>query len=419
MRLFSSLSRLLSRLADDETMTPVPTPTVSTVSTVPEAGAARPPADVLQQRRERRVLRRAGLLTLVGAFALLLALAAVPSGPPRSGGAQGALAPTPSLTVDASPTGTPAQTPTLSPTPTDQPPASTPFLFDPSQWIPSALTTAFTWIFTSLRDALVSFLQPAIALNFLVQTPAADTYEHPVVLLLWSVVVAVADGALALIVLWGGYNAMLHDGIGARYHTARHVLPRVALAALAANLSLFFIQVLIDLNNALCGIPSVALRDVVTLLLNRTDSGLAFGILFLAFGVATLLLIVQMLVRLAMLDLLIVTAPLALICWALPQTQAWSRLWTRAFVSTVFVQFLQVLTLSLGGALIGIFRAENVFFGAMDLLIGLASVYLAIKVPGLLRAFGGPAAPNPLNDAQGVAGTALVAARLASFAVAL
>jgi hypothetical protein len=83
------------------------------------------------------------------------------------------------------------------------------------------------------------------------------------------------------------------------------------------------------------------------------------------------------------------------------------------------VQFLQVLTLSLGGALIGIFRAENVFFGAMDLLIGLASVYLAIKVPGLLRAFGGPAAPNPLNDAQGVAGTALVAARLASFAAAL
>jgi hypothetical protein len=212
---------------------------------------------------------------------------------------------------------------------------------------------------------------------------------------------------------------MAHEGIGARYHTARHVLPRVALAALAANLSLFFVQVLIDLNNALCGLPSAALRQVLTLLLGRTDSGLAFGILFLAFGVTALLLIAQMLVRLAMLDLLIVTAPLALLCWALPQTQAWSWLWTRAFISTVFVQFLQVLTLSLGGALIGIFQSENVFFGAMDLLIGLATVYLAIKVPGLIRSLGGPAAPNPLNDAQGVAGTALVAARLASLAAAV
>jgi hypothetical protein len=372
---------------------------------------------------ERRFLRRVGLLTLVGALALLLALVALPSSPPRSGGLQIALAPTPSATASMtptpSPTASPTGSPTGSPTPADQPPAPGPSFFDPSQWIPAALTLAFTWIFTSLRDALVAFLQPAIALNFLVQTPPADTYDNPVVLVLWSAVVAVADAALALIVLWGGYNAMLHEGIGARYHTARQVLPRVALAALAANLSLFFVQVLIDLNNALCGVPSVALREVVTLLLNRSDSGLAFGILFLAFGVAALLLIVQMLVRLAMLDLLIVTAPLALLCWALPQTQAWSRLWTRAFLSTVFVQFLQVLTLSLGGALIGIFRAESFFFGAMDLLIGLAAVYLALKVPGLLRSFGGPSAPNPLSDAQGVAGTALVAARLASFAAAL
>jgi hypothetical protein len=55
----------------------------------------------------------------------------------------------------------------------------------------------------------------------------------------------------------------------------------------------------------------------------------------------------------------------------------------------------------------------------MDLLIGLATIYLALKVPGLMRSFGGLAAPNPLNDAQGVASTALVATRLATIAAAI
>ena len=56
-------------------------------------------------------------------------------------------------------------------------------------------------------------------------------------------------------------------------------------------------------------------------------------------------------------------------------------------------------------------------FGAvMDLIIGIATLYLTLKIPAFLRSLGGPSAPNPLNDATGVAATALMAVRFATLA---
>ena len=55
--------------------------------------------------------------------------------------------------------------------------------------------------------------------------------------------------------MWGGFNMMLRKQTGSPYLGVMELLPRVvlaALAALAANLSLEFARVLIDLNNGLC-----------------------------------------------------------------------------------------------------------------------------------------------------------------------
>lgn len=293
------------------------------------------------------------------------------------------------------------------------------FSLDPKQWVIDALGAAFSWMVSGITSALTDLLKQALDLNILVQTPPGDTYQNGVVLAFWRTLVAVADAALALIVCWAGYNSIIAHGTGGRYHEARQVIPRVALAALGINLSLLVAQTLIDLNNALCGVVSDPFARILSLLaLNGANgaSGVAFFVLFLTFGIVGLLLVVQMVVRLAMLDVLIVTAPLGLVCWALPQTHAWAQLWTRAFVSTVFVQFLQVLALTLGGGLIAFFPSVGLFAALMDLIVGLATLYLTLKIPSFLRSLGGPTAPNPLSDAAGVAGTALLVARLAALA---
>ncbi len=327
----------------------------------------------------------------------------------------------------AEPPPTPAQTaPTVStsssPGVASNPAGGNGALFDPKQWVIDALSAAFAWIVDGVTSTITNLLQQALALDILVLTPPKDTYQNAVVLAFWRTVVAIADSALAIIVCWAGYNSIVGPSAGVRYHEARQVLPRLALAALAVNLSLLVTQTMIDLNNALSAIVITPFDNLVHLLTLNVRSGpnaaasLALILLFLAFGVVGLFLVIQMVVRLAMLDVLIVTAPLGLVCWVLPQTHAWAHLWTRAFISTVFVQFLQVLALGLGGGLLVFFPADNPFGAVMDLIIGIATLYLTLKIPAFLRSLGGPSAPNPLNDATGVAATALMAVRFAALA---
>ena len=75
----------------------------------------------------------------------------------------------------------------------------------------------------------------------------------------------------------------------------------------------------------------------------------------------------------------------ALLCWVLPQTQSWARLWSSTFFACVFTQFIQVLALRLGSALL----ADSAVIGSnavlLRLLLGVAVIVLTLKLPGLMR----------------------------------
>src|SRR5918912_1147429 len=106
----------------------------------------------------------------------------------------------------------------------------------------------------------------------------------------------------------------------------------------------------IDFNNAFCE----AVGQVLPPGFDQTPSAgqaLITVVSVLIQLVMALLLALQMLMRLALVDVLLVVAPIALLCWVLPQTQGWARLWSALFTSTVFVQSLQMLALRLGVAL--------------------------------------------------------------------
>lgn len=272
-----------------------------------------------------------------------------------------------------------------------------PGLPDPGQWVQQTLLAALTAALSGLVSALQSVLTWASGLgassfNFITRTPPEGSYQSASVVTLWTWVVGVADAALALLTLWGGYNVIVRHALGARYASAMELLPRLALAALAANLSLLFSSFFVDLNNALCAgvgqvsLPGYSAMTAVTSAQSAAQD-VAGLLLALIYGVVGLLLVLQMLLRLALLDLLIVAAPLGLLCWALPQTQAWSRLWTSTFVATALVQFLQILTLRLGAALILQPTPGRLDTAVLTLLVGIADLYLTFKLPGMLRAW--------------------------------
>lgn len=238
----------------------------------------------------------------------------------------------------------------------------------------------------ALRAPLDAWL--ASPLNFVSQTPPAGTYESTVVTGLWRVVRGAADALLALVIVVAGLNVLLKDRLGAPYHEAAEVIPRAAAGAALANVSLQLAALAIDFNNALCSLiggtslpgwqqADPDLRNVATVVA---------GLLYL---VTALFLILQMLMRLALIDVLIVVAPLALLCWVLPQTQGWARRWSSAFGGAVFTQFVQIVALKLGAELFTDLTPATGGAALLPNLLGIAVLVLTIRIPALLRGHDG------------------------------
>jgi len=260
---------------------------------------------------------------------------------------------------------------------------------DPRKWAGDILNAVLTTIGTALLEAIRGFVDWAMgfgdsSLNFVTRTPAEGTYASPTVRSLWDFSRALVNVALAVIVMWGGFNVMVKEHTRSPYHEAMELLPRVILAALAANLTLEFARFLIDANNAFsAAVGQVGLPGYDQATPNQ--EGIALIFTALAYGMVAILLVFQMLMRLALLDMLIVLAPVMALLWVLPQTQSWARWWADLFPVTVFQQAIQMMVLRLGSALMIELTPGSLSNALLTLLLGIAVCWLTLKVPALLR----------------------------------
>ena len=135
------------------------------------------------------------------------------------------------------------------------------------------------------------------------------------------------------------------------------------------------------------GLPIIPGYDQAT----PSQEGMALIVTALAYGVVAILLVFQMLMRLALIDVLIVLAPVAALLWVLPQTEHWARWWADLFPITVFQQAIQVMVLSLGTALMVELTPGSLSNALLTLMLGIAVCWLMLKVPSLLRSRGSQA----------------------------
>jgi hypothetical protein len=261
---------------------------------------------------------------------------------------------------------------------------------DPREWAVTVFTQAIVTILRSVAELPRTVIAAVMgsSLNFVSQTPPAGSYDSPAVKAVWEVTRSVANLGLVLVALWGGFNLIVREHLGEPYHEAMELFPRLVVGALLVNTSLAWTRLLIDLNNALCG----AVGGATLPAWERAGGGaqlLANVIAGLAYLITALVLLIQMLMRLAFVDVLLAVSPLALLCWVLPQTQSYARAWSNAFVAAVFTQFLQVLTLRLGGALVSDLTPASKDAEALGLFLGVAVLAFTLKVPGLMRTHAG------------------------------
>ena len=232
-------------------------------------------------------------------------------------------------------------------------------------------------------------------------TPAGLTYEHALVQQAWLAVWIITSAALALIIGWIGLSLILEEPLGGRGSSWRELIPRLLLGLVAAAASLWWCALVIDLAHAVSWFiaatldvtPADLLLAPVNTLLTAVKSGsvgiaLLLAFIYLIYAVFCFYLLLQMVLRLALIDLLLALAPAAMGLWILPQTSGWSRQWLRMFATTVAQQAVQLIALALGIGFLAELAEIGPFEPARDLvwklLMAVGFVYLATRVPSML-----------------------------------
>ena len=241
--------------------------------------------------------------------------------------------------------------------------------------------------------------------DVLTGTPAELTYDHEMVRQAWAAVWAVASGALVVILGWMGLSLIVSEHLGRHQSGWREMVPRLVLGLVAAATSLWWCALVLDVADAVSGYiaaslgvdPGDLLRAPVSALMHAVDAGsvgmaLLMALLYMVYGFFVLYVLVQMVVRLALIDVLLALAPVALGLWVLPHTAGWGRHWLRLFMTTVFQQGVQLVVLALGFGFLNEFASIAAYEPLQEvvwkLLLSAAFVYLATRVPSMLGSAG-------------------------------
>ena len=264
---------------------------------------------------------------------------------------------------------------------------------DPSWYdIPGQIKKAIDDFFAGLvKDAL----NPVLSLlgRTLLATPDVTTMGR--VGQIWTGMAVLANSLYVLFVLAGAVIIMTHETLQNRY-AAKQIIPRLFVGFIAGNASLALFGLVIHIADIISeGImgqgldpnqAGPALANMITGSITGLGGGIFLSVLGLAVAAMAIVLLITYIVRVALAIILAVSAPLALACLALPQTEGLARLWWRASLGTLAVQMGQSLTLIAGLQVLLDPGGVNAIGlptsgGFVDLLVFLALFWILIRIP--------------------------------------
>ncbi|MCZ7458261.1 hypothetical protein [Streptomyces sp. WMMC940] len=249
---------------------------------------------------------------------------------------------------------------------------------------------------TSFLGILIEQIMKPVR-EFLADTLLAtpDVTKHADITKLWTATLGITAGIYVLFVTAGGVTVMGYETVQTRY-ALQQIAPRLLLGMVAAASSLTLMGKAISLSNALAhAIMSTDMADAGQGMVERVlpfalfgVAGLKIYLLLLAIVMIALVLavLIGFLVRVAVMALLAVAAPLMLACHAHPLTDPVARLWWRALAGCLVIQVAQSMTFVLalklffapGATTLGIPRSDQL--GTM--LAGVALFWVLFKIPG-------------------------------------
>ena len=266
--------------------------------------------------------------------------------------------------------------------------------------VASQVATGVQSVFQPISDQILK--NPA---DIIYQTPLLtndNDAQNRAIISLNNFFVEVVDIAFACMLLIAGYNVIVGRHLMMPSSTLMEILPRAVLIVAAVHFNLLFVGLFVDFENALTlDVIHIAgysmLTNLIAGLLTFQNVGLLAFILIVVLGIMVLMLLIQMITRIALVAIGLALTPLGLGCFMLPQTMRWGRLWLVTLSTSVMVQFIQVVTLGLGGVFITALAATSLIRLDKSLAIAflaIGTLGLVLKIPNMLQTW----ALHPMMD---------------------
>ncbi len=245
-----------------------------------------------------------------------------------------------------------------------------------------------------LRNIIQSIGAPFVnALSFFTNsTPLMG--DNASVFNLWLAVVGITDVLFILVIALIGFQVMSASSLGFDEIELRQLLPQMAFVFLLINTSIFVIDAVIGLSNAMIhalqsAFPSTSVWDVLASITEKSSSmGLAGLLIMIAFLVLSVMLLVYYVLRLVGLYLGAILSPLVILLWLLPAFKDFAIVALKTYLVTIFVLFVHVVILLLASSIfvgIAIGGTAGQPNALMALIVGLATLVALLKAQGLMN----------------------------------
>jgi hypothetical protein len=250
-----------------------------------------------------------------------------------------------------------------------------------------------------LIDAVASFMQNIIesatkpivdgVLGYLTTTPSL--LNNSVIVKFWLISLGIVDSLFVLAVALLGLHFMSASSLGFEEVELKQLLPKIGIAFLGANISLFLADYAIITCNTLVkavldstgGLNHAWVVNAInpTTLINGTTPliTLIFLALFLIVAIVLLLMYIS---RLIMISLGAVLSPFIFLIWTLPKFADTAEMAVKTYLVSVFMIFIHTVVIQLAGSFLALPESNENSLISIAIAIGLFLTLL--KVPSLM-----------------------------------
>lgn len=216
--------------------------------------------------------------------------------------------------------------------------------------------------------------------------------NNPSVFKMWLAVLSIANALFVLVVALLGFHIMSATTLGFEELEFKHLLPKLGLTFLAMNVSMFLIDFIISLSNAMISaiesaFNSLSVWDALSGVVSKAGGqGIVALMIMVVFLVLATILLVYYIMRIVTLYVGAILSPLVILLSSVPGFRDFSATAIKAYITNIFVLFVHVIILMLAATLfVGLNKGgDNPFDPVMTMIVGVASILTLLKTQGVM-----------------------------------